>query len=43
VAQLFQIQEAVIGWGGDPRNPYSDDVLQRVYEQDSDQSESSHK
>ena len=31
VCQLPELQEAVHGWGGDPRNPYSNDLFQRVY------------
>ena len=33
VAQLARQQEIVSSWGGDPRNPYSNAIFQRVYDE----------
>ena len=32
VRQLPEIQQMTMSWGGDPRNPYADDIFQRVYD-----------
>lgn len=31
--QLRDLQEATSSWGGDPRNPYADDIFRQVYSQ----------
>jgi hypothetical protein len=31
VYHLPHLQEAVVSWGGDPRNPYSNELFQRIY------------
>lgn len=33
VVDLFMQQEAVRHWGGDPRNPYSNQIFNRVYDE----------
>ena len=32
VGQLQALQEATASWGGDPRNPCSNEIFQRVYQ-----------